>query len=86
MATIHPARQPSLHVTNSYAPLSKAAATNALPNKRPVIRIPDNLPTPDATNLAPLDIVQINDHKTLPHQAIYHVYQLKTDHLTAKHL
>jgi hypothetical protein len=30
--------------------------------------------------------MKINDHKTLLHETIYHAKQLKTDHLTAKHL
>jgi hypothetical protein len=30
--------------------------------------------------------MEINDHKALLHKTIYHVTQLKTDHLTAKHL
>jgi len=51
-----------------------------------VIYIPDTLSTLDATNSSPLDIVEINDHKTLLHQTIYHVNHLKTDQLTAKHL
>jgi len=34
----------------------------------------------------PLDVVEIDDHTTLLHQTIYHVNQLKIDHLTAKHL
>jgi len=73
------------YTTNSYATLAKASAVNAIPNKRPATHIPDTLPTPDVTNPATFDIVEINDHKTLLHQTIYHVSQLKTDHLTAKH-
>jgi hypothetical protein len=30
--------------------------------------------------------MEITDHKTLLHKTIYHVKQLKTDHLTTKHL
>ena len=59
---------------------------NTLPNKRPATYIPDTLPTPDATNPAPLDIAEINDHKTLLHQTIYHAKHLKTDHITATDL
>ena len=48
--------------------------------------IPETLPSPDTSNPAPLHIIEITDHKTLLHKTIYHVNQLKTDHLTAKQL
>jgi len=74
------------HTTNSYANLIKATIADATTNKRPATRIPDTLPTLDATNPAKLQMLEITDHKTLLHKTIYHVDQLKTDHLTAKHL
>jgi hypothetical protein len=74
------------HTANSYANLMKASTGNAISNKCPTTHIPDTLPTPDATNLAPLHIMEIDDHKTLLHKTIYHVNHLKTDNLTAKHL
>jgi hypothetical protein len=64
----------------------KATTPDASTNKGPFTCIPDTLPTPDLTNPAPLHIMEINDHKTLLHKTIYHVNQIKTDHLTTKHL
>jgi len=74
------------HTTNSYANLMKATTPNASANKRQATHIPDTLPTPDTTNPAPLHLMEVNDHKTLLHQTIYYTNQIKTDHLTAKHL
>jgi hypothetical protein len=74
------------YTTNSYANLMKSTILNTTTNKCPATHIPDTLPTPEATNPAPLHIMEINDHKTLLHKTIYHVNQIKTDHLTAKHL
>jgi len=71
--------------TNSYVNLMKASAGNITSNKRPAAHIPDTLPTPDATNPAPLHIMEINDHNTLLHKTIYHVNNLKTYHLTTQH-
>ncbi len=71
---------------NTYATLVKASAGNTITNKRPATHIPNTLPTPEATCNAPIDIEEINDHKTLLHQTIYHVNRLKTNHLTAKHI
>ena len=71
---------------NTYANLMTAPTTTINPNKRPATHIPDTLPTPDTTNPAPLTVTEITDHKTLLHKTIYHVNQLKTDHLTAKQL
>jgi len=68
METIYHARQPPPHTTNSYANLMKATIPNASTNKGPVTHIPDTLPTLDATNPAPLHIMEINDHKTLLHK------------------
>jgi hypothetical protein len=62
----------------------EAPAANVNPNKRPATPIHETLPTPDASNPAPLHIMEITDHKTLLHKTIYHVKQLKRDHLTAK--
>jgi hypothetical protein len=73
------------YTTNSYATLTKASAANNPSNKCPGIHIPDILPTSDALISPPLDIVEINDHKTLLHQTIYNVNQLKTEHFTAIH-
>jgi len=75
-----------LHSPNSYANSMNASTANANPNKRPATYIPEALPTPDAYIPAPLHIMEITDHKTLLHKTIYHVKQLKTDHLTTKHL
>jgi hypothetical protein len=69
------------HTTNSYANLMKASVGNATSNKRPATHIPDTIPTPDITNPAPQDIMEMNDYKTLLHKTIYHVNQLKADHL-----
>jgi hypothetical protein len=74
------------HRPNSYATLMKTPAANANSNKRPAIHLPESLPTPDASNLAPLHIMEIIDHKTLLHKTIYRVKHLKTYHLTAKHI
>ena len=63
-----------------------ASTANITPNKRLATHMPETLPTPDASNPAPIYIMEITDHKTLLHKALYHVKQLKTDHLTAKHL
>ena len=72
--------------TNSYATLVKAPTTDAISNKRPATQITDTLPTPDANIPAPLHIIEINVHKTFLHKTIYHINQLKTARLTAKHL
>ncbi len=74
------------HKPHSYAILMEAPATNVNPNKRTATHIPETLPTPDASNPAPLHIMEITGHETLLHKTTYHVKQLKTDHLTAKHL
>jgi hypothetical protein len=74
------------HTRNSYANLFKATIVNATPSKRPATQIPDTLPTPDATNPTKLQTMEITDHKTLLYKTTYHVNQLKTDHLTSKHL
>jgi hypothetical protein len=74
------------HTTNSYANLVKASAVNATSKKRPATHTPDTLPIPDATNPAPLHIMEINGHKTLLHKTIYNVNHLKTNRITAKHL
>ena len=63
-----------------------ASTTIINPNKRPIMQIPETLPTLDTTNPAPLLIMEITDRKTLLHKTIYHAKQLKTDHLTAKQL
>jgi hypothetical protein len=80
---ITPNNLPS-HKPNSYANLMNTANVN--PNKRPATHIPETLPTPDASNPVPLHITKITDHKTLLHKTLYHVKQLKTDLLSAKHL
>ena len=67
---ITPDNLPS-HRPNSYANLMNASAANANPNKRPAMHIPETLPTPDASNPAPLHIMEITDHKTLLHKTIY---------------
>ena len=72
------------HKPNSYSNLVNTANVN--PNKRPATHTPEILPTPDASNPAPLHITEITDHKKLLHKTIYHVKQLKTDHLSARHL
>jgi hypothetical protein len=82
---ITPNNLPS-HKPNSYANLTSAATANITPNKRPATHIPETLPTPDASNPAPLHITEITDHKTLLHTTLPRVKQLKTDHLTTKHL
>ena len=74
------------YTTNTYTTLVKASVVNNISNKCPATHIPDTLPTSDATNQAPIDIVEITSHKTLLRHTIYHVNQLKTNHLTAKHL
>jgi hypothetical protein len=70
------------HITNSYANIIKTIIPNASTNKDPATHIPDTLPIIDATNPAPPHEMEINDHKTLLHKTIYHVNQIKTDHLT----
>jgi hypothetical protein len=79
---ITPDNLPS-HKPNSYANLMHTSTANITPNKRPDTHIPENLSTSDAPDPAPLNIMEINDHKTLLHKTIYNVKQLKTDHLTA---
>jgi hypothetical protein len=82
---ITPDNLPS-HRPNFYANLMKASTANVNSNKRPATRIPETLSTTDVSNPAPLHIMEIKDYKTLLHNTIYHVTQLKTDHLTTKHL
>jgi hypothetical protein len=74
------------HKPNYYANLSNTSTANITSNKLPATHIPETLPTPDTSNPAPLHILEITDHKTLLHKTIYHVNQLKTNHLTAKQL
>jgi hypothetical protein len=74
------------HRPNSYVTLMKSPIAKATSNKRPATHIPETLPTSNASNPAPLHRMEINYHKTLLHKTIYHVKQLNTDHLTARHL
>jgi hypothetical protein len=85
MKFITPDNIPS-HKPNSHANLMHTPTSNIISNKRPAMHIPETLPTPDASNPAPLHIMEITDHKTLFHKTIYQVNQLKTDHLTPTQL
>ena len=46
--------------------------------------IPQNIPTPLQTPDTPLDTMEIDGHKYLLHQTIYHINQWHMAHLTAK--
>jgi hypothetical protein len=65
------------HTTNFYPNLMKPSIPTAYTNSGPATHISDALPTLDATNPAPLHIMEINDHRTLLHKTIYHVNQSK---------
>jgi hypothetical protein len=51
------------YTTNAYTTLVKASAVNNISNKRLATYIPDTLLTSDATNQAPIDIVEIKTAK-----------------------
>ena len=52
--------------------------------KRPPPPVPKDLPDPHHTADNPLDAMEIDAHKHLPHCTLYHVNKWKLEHLTAK--
>jgi hypothetical protein len=74
------------HLACSYNTLTKAPPTNKPTKKITTPSTPHIIPTPSATSDTPLDVLDINDHKILLKQTIYHTNQWKLDQLTAKQL
>jgi hypothetical protein len=80
------------HTPLSYAPLTNTptpniTASTATPKnylKRPPPPIPKDLPEPQHAADNPLDTMEIDAHKHLPHCTIYHVNKWRPEHLTAK--
>jgi hypothetical protein len=79
------------HTLHSYAtlastPTSNKTASSTTPKtlKRPTPPIPKDLPDPHHTADNPLDTMEIDAHKHLPHCTIYHVNKWRPEHLTAK--
>jgi hypothetical protein len=78
------------HTPHSYAALKNnpslvtyAPSTIVKTLKRAAPPIPQDLPDPQHTTDNPLDTMEKDGHKHLPHHTMYHVNKWRPEHLTA---
>jgi len=82
---INPSNPPT-YTPTTYATLTSTPLNTTKPPKRPASPTTNNIPIPQHTVDTPLDTMEIDGHKHLPRQTIYHVSQWHTEHLTTKQL